>query len=114
MTHQCRICAEKTVPIISYGQMPLANAFLSPDQFDQEYSFELAVAHCPSCKMLQLVEQPDPEMMFHEEYAFYSGTSQKMSIHFAEKAESHLRNFLNITVLCRVSTGMKRSASEVA
>lgn len=92
--HCCRICSAETMPVISYGKMPLANAFLTPDQFAKEYFFELAVAHCPECKMFQLVDQPDPEMMFHEEYAFFSGTSKKMAIHFEDKAKSHIENFI--------------------
>jgi methylation protein EvaC len=95
MSHTCRVCSEKTIPVISYGKMPLANAFLIPDQYKDEYFFELAVAHCPSCKMFQLIDQPDPEMMFHGDYAFFSGTSKKMAAHFADKAESHIKNFLH-------------------
>lgn len=94
MSHECRVCAAGTVPVISYGKMPLANAFLTPDQFSREYFFELAVAHCPSCKMFQLVEQPDPAMMFHGDYAFFSGTSKKMGDHFSAKAGNHIKNFL--------------------
>jgi methylation protein EvaC len=94
MPHTCRVCSEKTIPVISYGRMPLANAFLTPDQFKDEYFFELAVAHCPTCKMFQLIDQPDPEKMFHGDYAFFSGTSKKMATHFANKAESHIKNFL--------------------
>ncbi|MBI4030541.1 MAG: methyltransferase domain-containing protein, partial [Proteobacteria bacterium] len=95
MSHKCRICNESALPVISYGKMPLANAFLTKDQFAGEYFFELAVAHCPACKMFQLVEQPNPEMMFHGDYAFFSGTSKKMAAHFAAKAESHIKSFLN-------------------
>lgn len=94
MTDKCRVCSAKTVPVISYGKMPLANAFLTPDQYAREYFFELAVSHCPDCKMFQLIDQPDPELMFHEEYAFFSGTSKKMAFHFEQKANDHIRNFI--------------------
>lgn len=94
MTDQCRVCETKMVPVISYGDMPLANAFLKPEQYDKEYFFELAVAHCPNCKMFQLTEQPDPELMFHEEYAFFSGTSKAMGVHFEAKANHHIDNFI--------------------
>ncbi len=94
MTDQCRVCSTQMVPVISYGDMPLANAFLKPEQYDKEYFFELAVAHCPNCKMFQLTEQPDPELMFHEEYAFFSGTSKAMASHFEAKANHHIDNFI--------------------
>lgn len=95
MTTQCRVCSTGTIPVISYGKMPLANAFLSADQAKDEYFFELAVAHCPNCKMLQLIDQPDPKAMFHGEYAFFSGTSKKMALHFAQKAKSHIERFIH-------------------
>lgn len=94
MTTKCRVCQNETIPVISYGKMPLANAFLRPDDYDREYFFELAVSHCPECKMLQLVEQPAPESMFHDEYAFFSGTSKKMAEHFEHKAENHIKHFI--------------------
>ena len=97
MTEECRICSTKMIPIISYGDMPLANAFLTSEQYEKEYFFDLAIAHCPSCKMLQLVDQPDPDMMFHGEYAFFSGTSKAMAVHFEVKANSHIDNFITDT-----------------
>lgn len=97
MVNTCRVCSAETKPVISYGKMPLANAFLKPEQFDSEYFFELAVSYCPDCKMFQLIDQPDPEMMFHEEYAFFSGTSKAMGQHFENKAKSHMTEFLKDT-----------------
>ncbi len=94
MSNKCRVCDAETKFVISYGKMPLANAFLEPSQYDKEYFFELAVSHCPSCKMLQLIDQPKPELMFHEEYAFFSGTSKAMAVHFEDKANSHIQEFI--------------------
>lgn len=37
--------------------------------------------------MFQLIDQPAPEQMFHENYAFFSGTSEYMARHFTEFAE---------------------------
>ena len=62
--------------------MPIANGFLRPDQFAEEYFFELKVGFCDTCKMVQLIEQPDREMMFHQHYAFFSSTSVRMADHF--------------------------------
>ena len=83
----CLICNSQIEPIISFGEMPIANGFLSPDKFTEEYFFELKVAFCLKCSMLQLAEQPDRSRMFHENYAFYSSTSSRMAIHFKELAE---------------------------
>ena len=42
----------------------------------------MRVASCNKCGTVQLVEQPDREQMFHENYAFYSSTSAVMDLHF--------------------------------
>jgi len=79
---------------MSFGRMPIANGFLSPSQFADEYFFELQVAFCHECGMVQLVEQVPPEKMFHENYAFFSSTSAGMAIHFKELADLIMRDYL--------------------
>lgn len=80
---------------MSFGRMPIANGFLMPEQFRDEYFFELKPAFCPECLTFQIENQPAPEMMFHENYAFFSRTSAHMQRHFKSYAEwvmkSHLR-----------------------
>lgn len=78
----CRICGAGLKPFMSFGPMPIANGFLTPEDFDGEYFFDLEPALCESCGMVQIVEQPAPELMFHADYAFFSGTSQRMAQHF--------------------------------
>jgi methylation protein EvaC len=92
---QCLICKSEISPFISYGEMPIANGFLAPDNFKNEYYFHMQMAHCPTCSMVQLIETPDREMMFNENYAFFSGTSQAMKQHFKEFAEDVNKRFLN-------------------
>ena len=79
---------------MSFGRMPIANGFLTEDQISDEYFFELAPAFCNHCKTLQLVEQPEPQKMFHENYAFFSGTSAYMKNHFAAFADSVMKTRL--------------------
>jgi methylation protein EvaC len=67
---------------MTFGCMPIANGFLLPDQFKDEYFFELKPAFCDKCMMFQIEEQPAPEKMFHGSYAFYSSTSRYMQSHF--------------------------------
>ena len=67
--------------------MPLANAFLSPDEFAAEHFFNLSAAFCPRCTLVQLVEQPDRERMFNDRYPFFSATSSRMQEHFARLAD---------------------------
>jgi methylation protein EvaC len=39
---RCVICEAEISPFMSFGRQPLANGFLSTEQFAQEYFFELA------------------------------------------------------------------------
>ena len=67
----CLICNTPISPFISYGQMPIANGFLKSENFSKEYFFPMEVAHCGKCNMVQLIETPDRELMFNENYAFF-------------------------------------------
>ena len=90
----CLICQACYEPFISFGKMPIANGFLTQDQFDEEYFFELKAGFCSNCKMVQLVEQPDRKKLFHRNYAFFSSTSKRMTLHFREFAELVIKNHL--------------------
>jgi methylation protein EvaC len=82
----CRICRSTIEPFIDFGRMPLANGFLTRDQFADEYFFNLSAAYCPRCALVQLVEQPPRERMFNDRYPFFSATSARMETHFAALA----------------------------
>src|SRR3972149_2685079 len=83
----CRVCNSKIEAFMSFGKMPIANGFLMPDQLASEYYFDLAPAFCSHCGTFQLIEQPAPEKMFHESYAFFSSTSRYMQAHFKSFAD---------------------------
>ncbi|MFC1623847.1 methyltransferase domain-containing protein [Candidatus Omnitrophota bacterium] len=91
---ECLICKTWYEPFVSFGKMPIANGFLSPEQFSEEYFFELKAGFCSNCNMVQLVEQPDRERMFHQDYAFFSSTSARMGLHFKEFADSVIKSYL--------------------
>ncbi len=90
----CLTCGSSTEPFHSFGRMPIANGFVAPDRVAEEYFFELAVAFCPRCTMVQLVERVDPTKMFHENYAFFSSTSSRMAVHFREMADDVRARYL--------------------
>ncbi len=94
MTNSCRICGAPIAPFMSFGEQPIANGFLPQSEFAREYFFEMAVCFCEACTMFQLLEQPAPEQMFHEHYAFFSGTSRLMTEHFRLFAEEVIANHL--------------------
>ena len=88
---KCCVCSNPIEKFMSFGSMPIANGFLEKEEFEKEYFFDMDVAFCNNCKMFQLVNQPNPEQMFNENYAFFSGTSKLMSEHF-KKFSNHLLN----------------------
>lgn len=90
----CLICNNPIEPFMSFGKMPIANGFLSKDRFGDEYFFDMQVASCPNCNMFQLMNQPERDLMFNEHYAFFSGTSKLMGIHFEKFADHILNNFI--------------------
>ena len=91
----CLICERPIEPFISFGKMPIANGFLSADQFADECFFDLQVAFCENCRMVQLAELVEREKMFHENYAFFSSTSIRMAEHFREFASWVRQSYLN-------------------
>jgi methylation protein EvaC len=74
--------------------MPIANGFLTSEEFAEEYFFELEVGFCSTCTMVQLVEQPDRDMMFHNNYAYFSSISLKMTAHFKDFAQLVMDNYM--------------------
>lgn len=90
----CLICDTPIGPFISFGRMPIANGFLTPDQFADEYFFDLDVGFCRRCSMVQLTQLVDRSRMFHEHYAFFSSTSAGMQSHFERFAGSVVDDLL--------------------
>jgi len=76
--------------VLDLGRQPLGNGFLPPGSLTGEYFYDLRCGYSEDSKLFQLIEQPAPELMFHEDYAFVSGTSQHMKRHFEKFALSVL------------------------
>ncbi len=93
MTLNCKFCSTKLNEVISFGKMPIANAFLEKKDIKEEFFFELASMYCPSCFLFQLKEQPDPGQLFHENYAFFAGTSNVMQKHFSDLSLELINRF---------------------
>ena len=95
--------------------MPIANGFLTPEQFNDEYFFELKPAFCDGCLTFQIEDQPAPEMMFHDKYAFFSRTSLHMQRHFESFAKwvvkKHLRGSISLLLSLVVTMALCLSTS---
>jgi methylation protein EvaC len=78
----CRVCGKSNQPFMTFGRMPIANGFIKKGEEEKEQFFELKPVFCSECFTFQISEQPDPSLMFHDNYAFFSRTSKAMIEHF--------------------------------
>ena len=79
----CRVCRSVGIqPILSLGITPLADALRHQEQLSQtEPRFPLNVAFCPHCSLVQLLETVPPEVLFCQEYPYYSSFSPALLQH---------------------------------
>lgn len=72
---RCRSCAAATTPLLSLGDMPLANALLTKEQLAQsETRYPLDLVFCPACTLVQITETIPPETLFRN-YFYFSSVS---------------------------------------
>lgn len=73
----CRICGQTSLePILSLGDMPPVNSFLSgPADIAKETKAVLAIAFCSGCSHVQLTHQLDPKDVFTD-YIYFSSMSE--------------------------------------
>ena len=84
----CLICNSPFDPFIDFGDMPIANDFSTQEDSTDDFTFRMQVGFCSECYMVQLLEQPDREKMFHENYAYFASTSNYMVDHFKSFSDS--------------------------
>ena len=86
----CRVCKNETQSVVDFGTMPIANNFVEKKENDK-FRFKLSVSFCQLCHLLQIDEQPIRELMFHDEYKFFTGLSEHMKIHFHDMFEEYFQ-----------------------
>jgi SAM-dependent methyltransferase len=89
----CRILNTKLSKFLDLGQQPLGNGFLTEDDFKNEYFYNLSVGFSEESLMCQIIDQPAPEKMFNDNYAFFSHTSSFMQEHFKKLAEKIIKKY---------------------
>ena len=91
----CRACGTTVINFFDLGKMPLVNSFLKKEDLPNEKKFDLIVAFCPSCYLVQLTETAPPEALFTD-YIYFSSTSTSFLEHCKRTAE-YLTNRLGLT-----------------
>lgn len=90
----CRLCGSTDlIEVLSFGETPLANAYLSSTDLDKPEIFApLVVNACNACKLVQLRDVVDPKILFSN-YLYVSGTSPIFVAHFADYAKTIAKRF---------------------
>jgi SAM-dependent methyltransferase len=84
----CRSCGESGLQlVISFGETPLADRLLTAEQLSQpEPRARLDLAFCPSCALAQITETVPPEVLFYDDYPYFSSVSASLMKHFRDSA----------------------------
>ena len=91
---KCKLTNKDIKPFLSFGKMPLANGFLSENEFKSEFFFDMEVGFSEELSLFQLNDYPKPEQMFNKKYPFYTGSSNYMNKHFKNYADWLKKEFL--------------------
>ena len=91
----CKITKEKLLPIMSFGKMPIANGFIEEKNFSKEFYFNMEIGFSENLSLLQLMDHPKPEMMFNENYPFFTSSSSFMINHFQDYSKWIMDNYPN-------------------
>ena len=75
--------------IISFGYTPLADNLLTKEQLDlPEYTAPLDLVFCPECSLVQITEIVPPEILFCQDYPYFSSVSASLLKHFGNSAKN--------------------------
>ena len=86
----CLSCGNKDLnSIISFGYTPLADNLLTKEQLDlPEYTAPLDLVFCPECSLVQITEIVPPEILFCQDYPYFSSVSASLLKHFGGSAQN--------------------------
>ncbi len=90
----CRASGDSDLElIISFGYTPLADRLLTKEQLDlPEYTAPLDLAFSPSSGLVQILETVPPEILFYEDYPYFSSVSPSLLKHFGNSAKALIKS----------------------
>lgn len=90
----CLSCGNSNLnPIISFGYTPLADNLLTREQLDAaEYTAPLDLVFCPECSLVQITEIVPPEILFCQDYPYFSSVSASLLKHFGNSAKNLIKS----------------------
>jgi len=86
----CLSCGNSNLDsIISFGYTPLADNLLTTEQLaSPEYTAPLDLVFCPECGLVQITEVVPPEILFCQDYPYFSSVSPSLLKHFGDSAKN--------------------------
>lgn len=86
---KCRLCEKTGLELIlSFGETPLADRLVTEDQLgDPEITAPLDLVFCPHCCLVQITVSVDPEVLFCQDYPYFSSVSPALLEHSRKNAE---------------------------
>jgi len=84
----CRSCGSRNLrQFLSLGETPLADALLPPEKLaEPEPAYPLEMAFCPDCTLVQVTENVPPQVLFVDNYLYFSSFSPSVLEHSREHA----------------------------
>jgi methylation protein EvaC len=79
---------------LDLGNQPIANGFLTKDQFDDEFFYNLSVGFDEETCLITQMDYVKPELMFNDTYAYRGSMSETMVKHFVKFSEG-IKNSLD-------------------
>jgi len=88
-SNTCRSCAsDKLETVLDLGTTALADRMLYEKQLNEhEPAFPLEVVFCTECSLMQILETVDPEVLFDEDYPYFSSFSTYLLEHSKKNVE---------------------------
>jgi len=92
---KCRFCQGKNlVNILDFGNIPLAGGFLKEEDFPYEKYYPFALNLCQDCFLVQINNVVPAEVLFKDNYFFFSSSIGTLVDHFKSFAQETYERFL--------------------
>jgi len=96
MNQGCAFCGNtKLSPVVDFGMVALAGAFLKPAQSASEKRYPLRVVFCPACFLVQVEDHVPPEEIFNGNYFYFSSKIETLKKHFELSAKELVERFVD-------------------
>lgn len=91
----CRSCGSPDVhTFLDLGIMPLADRLLTAEQLAREEpAYPLVAAFCKSCSLVQITETVPPEILFCNDYPYFSSVIQSLLRHSRENVLELIKRY---------------------